>query len=152
MFKFGTGAQYFPLLTGNNNNPTLAQGSPTRWFLNTIPDRVPTGPLAYVLGYLLLTISGTVVQPASGASVIYFDDLTGALIDSIDWTGSWMGAPCSQKWVVGANMPAALVEMGYLTNADQETQLTSAEYQDHVVQAILEALIKFRDLLDTRAQ
>jgi N-acetylmuramoyl-L-alanine amidase len=42
--------------------------------------------------------------------------------------------------------------MGYLTNADQETQLTSSEYQDHVVQAILEALIKFRDLLDTRAQ
>ncbi len=54
--------------------------------------------------------------------------------------------------LVGANMPAALVEMGYLTNADQERQLTSAEYQDHVVQAILEALIKFRDLLDTRAQ
>ncbi len=54
--------------------------------------------------------------------------------------------------LVGANMPAALVEMGYLTNADQETQLTSGEYQDHVVQAILEALIKFRDLLDTRAQ
>ncbi|MGH9384687.1 MAG: N-acetylmuramoyl-L-alanine amidase [Vicinamibacterales bacterium] len=54
--------------------------------------------------------------------------------------------------LVGANMPAALVEMGYLTNADQETQLISAEYQDHVVQAILEALLKFRDLLDTRAQ
>jgi N-acetylmuramoyl-L-alanine amidase len=54
--------------------------------------------------------------------------------------------------LVGANMPAALVEMGYLTNAEQETQLTSAEYQDHVVQAILEALIKFRELLDTRAQ
>ena len=54
--------------------------------------------------------------------------------------------------LVGANMPAALVEMGYLTNAEQETQLTSGEYQDHVVQAILEALIKFRDLLDTRAQ
>jgi N-acetylmuramoyl-L-alanine amidase len=54
--------------------------------------------------------------------------------------------------LVGANMPAALVEMGYLTNSDQETQLTSAEYQDRVVQAILEALIKFRDLLDTKAQ
>jgi len=114
MFKFGTGAQAFPLLTGNNNNPTLAAGSPTRWFLNTIPDRVPTGPLAYVLGYLLLTISGTVVQPASGASTIWFDDLTGALIDSIDWTGSWFGAPCSQKWVVGANMPVtSFIAAGY---------------------------------------
>lgn len=54
--------------------------------------------------------------------------------------------------LVGANMPAALIEMGYLTNADQESQLTSAAYQDHVVQAILEALTKFRDQLDSRAQ
>ena len=54
--------------------------------------------------------------------------------------------------LVGANMPAALVEMGYLTNAEQESQLTSAEYQDLVVQAVLDALVKFRDHLDTKAQ
>ena len=32
--------------------------------------------------------------------------------------------------LVGANMPAALVEIGYVSNPEQEQQLTSADYQD----------------------
>jgi len=50
--------------------------------------------------------------------------------------------------LVGANMPAALVEIGYLSNADQETQLATASYQDQVAQALLDALIKFREFLE----
>jgi N-acetylmuramoyl-L-alanine amidase len=50
--------------------------------------------------------------------------------------------------LVGANMPAALVEIGYLSNVDQETQLASAEYQDLVAQALMEALVKFRGILE----
>ncbi len=50
--------------------------------------------------------------------------------------------------LVGANMPAALVEIGYLSNANQETQLASGSYQDQVAQALLDALIKFRELLE----
>ena len=50
--------------------------------------------------------------------------------------------------LVGANMPAALVEIGYLSNADQETQLATGSYQDQVAQALLDALIKFRELLE----
>jgi len=50
--------------------------------------------------------------------------------------------------LVGANMPAALVEIGYLSNPDQETQLASATYQDQVAQSLLDALIKFRELLE----
>jgi N-acetylmuramoyl-L-alanine amidase len=45
-----------------------------------------------------------------------------------------------------ANMPAVLVEMGYLTNADQEKLMTSDPFQSAVVQAILDAIVKFRDL------
>jgi N-acetylmuramoyl-L-alanine amidase len=52
--------------------------------------------------------------------------------------------------LVGANMPAALVEIGYLSNADQETLLTTAAYQDQVAQALLEALIRFRELLEKK--
>jgi N-acetylmuramoyl-L-alanine amidase len=52
--------------------------------------------------------------------------------------------------LVGANMPAALVEIGYLSNADQETQLATAAYQDQVAQALLDALIKFRELLEKK--
>ena len=50
--------------------------------------------------------------------------------------------------LVGANMPAALVEIGYLSNAEQETQLTTGAYQDRVAQALLDALIKFREFLE----
>jgi hypothetical protein len=155
MFKFGTGAQAFPLLTGNNNNPTLAQGSPTRWFLNTIPDRVPTGPLAYVLGYLLLTISGTIVQPASGGSALYFDDLTGALIDSIDWTGSWFGAPASQKWVTGANMPVtSFIAAGYRTAMRQRPAIpvTAGTYPFRLSVAIPAANLRLGGLMRETSQ
>lgn len=50
--------------------------------------------------------------------------------------------------LVGANMPAALVEIGYLSNAEQETQLATAGYQDQVAQALLDALIKFREFIE----
>ena len=50
--------------------------------------------------------------------------------------------------LVGANMPAALVEIGYLSNAEQEMQLTTPAYQDQIAQALLDALIKFRELLE----
>jgi N-acetylmuramoyl-L-alanine amidase len=52
--------------------------------------------------------------------------------------------------LVGDNMPAALVEIGYLSNAEQETQLTSAGYQDRVAQSLLDALIRFRELLEKK--
>ena len=52
--------------------------------------------------------------------------------------------------LVGANMPAALVEIGYLSNADQETQLTTGVYQDQVAQALLDGLIRFRELLEKK--
>jgi N-acetylmuramoyl-L-alanine amidase len=50
--------------------------------------------------------------------------------------------------LVGANMPAALVEIGYLSNPEQETQLTTAAYQDQIAMALLDALTKFREFLE----
>jgi N-acetylmuramoyl-L-alanine amidase len=50
--------------------------------------------------------------------------------------------------LVGANMPAALVEIGYLSNAEQESQLGTGAYQDQVAQALLDALVKFREFLE----
>src|SRR5206468_4163228 len=49
-----------------------------------------------------------------------------------------------------ANMPAILVEMGYLTNAEQEKQLTGNEFQNTLVQALVEAALRFRDYLNAR--
>jgi N-acetylmuramoyl-L-alanine amidase len=47
--------------------------------------------------------------------------------------------------LVGANMPAVLIEMGFMTNAEKEQQLVGAEYQNAVVQSIVDAVIRFRD-------
>jgi N-acetylmuramoyl-L-alanine amidase len=46
-----------------------------------------------------------------------------------------------------ANMPAVLIEMGYLTNANQEKQLVSAQFQGTFVQTLVDAIVKFRDSL-----
>ena len=48
-----------------------------------------------------------------------------------------------------ANMPAALVELGYLTNAEQEAALADADLQAKVAQALLDAIQRFRDSLAT---
>jgi hypothetical protein len=101
----GTGAQAWALTTGNNNAPTLTQGEQTSFFCNTVPDRCPTGNLAYVLPYVLLTIIGTVIQPESGGSKLWFDDLTGALIRSVNWITAWHGTPVSSNHVLGSNLP-----------------------------------------------
>ena len=47
--------------------------------------------------------------------------------------------------LVGANMPAVLVEMGFITNATQEKQLQSEEFQGLLVQGLVDAVTRFRD-------
>jgi N-acetylmuramoyl-L-alanine amidase len=47
--------------------------------------------------------------------------------------------------LVGANMPAVLVEMGFITNAGQEKQLASEAFQSSIVQSLVDAIVRFRD-------
>ncbi len=46
--------------------------------------------------------------------------------------------------LVGANMPAVLIEMGFITNAEQEKALSSDGFQHQLVQAVVEAVARFR--------
>jgi N-acetylmuramoyl-L-alanine amidase len=46
--------------------------------------------------------------------------------------------------LVGANMPAALVELGFLTNTQQEQQLLADDHQGALVQALVEGILRFR--------
>jgi N-acetylmuramoyl-L-alanine amidase len=48
----------------------------------------------------------------------------------------------------GANMPAALVEMVYLTNGEQEQRVKSDEFQGAVVEAIYGAVVRFKAYLE----
>ena len=46
-----------------------------------------------------------------------------------------------------ANMPAVLVEMGFLTNPEQEQLLTADAFQATFVQAVVDAVVRFRDAI-----
>ena len=47
--------------------------------------------------------------------------------------------------LVGANMPAVLVEMGFISNPEQERQLASEAFQSTIVQSIVDSVVRFRD-------
>lgn len=53
--------------------------------------------------------------------------------------------------LVGANMPAVLVEIGYLSHPDEEKALASPARQDAIASAIFDAVSAFRGKLDRTA-
>ena len=52
--------------------------------------------------------------------------------------------------LVGANMPAVLVEVGFITNPEQERQLVSEGFQSSIVQALVDGIVRFRDRRGSR--
>ncbi len=52
--------------------------------------------------------------------------------------------------LVGANMPAVLVEMGFITNPEQEAELNSDAFKDAVVQALYEATVRYKDRVESQ--
>jgi N-acetylmuramoyl-L-alanine amidase len=48
------------------------------------------------------------------------------------------------RLLAGANMPAALVEVGYLTNPQQEARLNTDDFKTKVAQAVFSAIVRFR--------
>jgi len=53
--------------------------------------------------------------------------------------------------LVGANMSAVVVEVGYLSNADQEKALASGAYQDRIAQALFDGVSAFRSAVERTA-
>ena len=51
----------------------------------------------------------------------------------------------------GVNMPAAMVEIAYLTNPDQDGSARSAEFQGGIAQALYDAVVRFRTYLEEAA-
>jgi len=52
--------------------------------------------------------------------------------------------------LVGANMPAVLVEMGFISNPGEEKQLNTPAFQQAVVQSLVGSIVSFRDYLAGR--
>ncbi len=46
--------------------------------------------------------------------------------------------------LVAANMPAVLVEMAFLSNAEQEAQLGTDEFKTRIVQGLFESIVRYR--------
>ena len=51
-----------------------------------------------------------------------------------------------------ANMPAVLVELGYLTNGEQAKLLAGDAFHNAVVQSLFDAIVKFRDTVSGAAR
>jgi N-acetylmuramoyl-L-alanine amidase len=54
--------------------------------------------------------------------------------------------------LAGTNMPALLIEMGYLSNAEEERMLTSGDFQNRLALALTEAVAAFRDHVEQGPQ
>jgi len=52
--------------------------------------------------------------------------------------------------LMGATMPAALVEVGFITNAEEETKLQSDEFQNLMVDALTRAVQRYKTDYETR--
>ncbi len=52
--------------------------------------------------------------------------------------------------LVGANMPAVLVEMGFISNPGEEKQLNSPAFQQAIVQSLVASMVSFREYLEGR--
>jgi N-acetylmuramoyl-L-alanine amidase len=46
-----------------------------------------------------------------------------------------------------ANMPAVMLEIGYLSNPAQEKQIANGEFQSAIVQGLVDAIERFRDVV-----
>ncbi len=46
--------------------------------------------------------------------------------------------------LMGATMPAVLVELGFLSNPEEERRLQDAEYRQRLIDALVEAVVRFR--------
>ena len=52
--------------------------------------------------------------------------------------------------LTGANMPAALVEIAYLTNPEQAETVKGEEFRNAVAEALYDAIVRFRTFTETR--
>jgi N-acetylmuramoyl-L-alanine amidase len=53
--------------------------------------------------------------------------------------------------LVAANMPAVLVEMAFLSNPQQESELASDDFKNRVVQSLYDAIVRYRGRIEAQA-
>lgn len=107
-----TVGQLWPLLSGSTNAPTITAGQQVSFQFQDVPDRSPTGPLAYYLPGVILTFTGSVTQSGSTGSVIYADAFYNCLFNSLAWIQAWHGSPLQAQHITGAQWPVTEYYVG----------------------------------------
>jgi len=59
------------------------------------------------------------------------------------------GVRAQELYLHAAEMPAALIEVGFLTNDDERAQLTDPDYQQTVAQGIYEGIVAYLEFADS---
>ena len=54
--------------------------------------------------------------------------------------------------LVGANMPAVLIEMGFVSNPEDEQRLSNARFQNAVVDALVDSILRFRRYVESAGE
>jgi N-acetylmuramoyl-L-alanine amidase len=105
--------------------------------------------------FISLHTNASVRETATGAEVFYLSlaeygdeardaGFTGHLVPTVG--GGPRGLQQAPfRVLVGANMPAVVLEMGFMSNPDQEAQLTSTTFQSSIVSGILQSIIRYRE-------
>jgi hypothetical protein len=122
-----TTSQIWPLQSGSTNRPTLTAGQQVSFQFQDVPDRSPTGPLAYYLPGVILTFIGTLTQAGGAGTVVYADSFFQALFSSLSWIQAWHGSPIQSAHVTGAQWPVTEFYVGgYRYQGQQRFKIASA--------------------------
>lgn len=97
-------------------------------------------PMASIGGIETLVDRG---EPSDGGSVRLAAALQSSVAGRVDLRDR--GVKRAELFIHRAEMPAALLEIGFLTNPAERAQLTDPAYQDILAEAILEGILRFVD-------
>ena len=125
----------------------------------TLEDRIAVANDADATLYLSVQSNACEYPDATGVVTLVSDTLeTGApswqfaelLQDAVtDATAARdRGVRAQELYLHRAEMPAALIEVGFLTNDEERTQLTDSSYQQTVAQGIYEGIITYLEYAD----
>jgi len=137
---FNTLPQLWPLQSGSTNAPTLTAGAQLTFQHQDLPDRSPTGPLAYYLLGDIVTFSGTVVTAGGAGSIIFSDQFYSALFTSLGWIQAWHGTVVSPQHVLGAQWHVIEYMLGgqrYAAPVQQRITLAAANTYNFELQVFV---------------
>ncbi len=103
MRKSGTGGQLWPL-SSPLSAPSWAPDGEIRFDMNDVPDRCPTGPLAYFVPALILTLLFDLVNSGESVAAVNAHDLPSLIVKSVEVRDCWHGVPVSSQYWLGEHL------------------------------------------------